>query len=143
MGPHLSLLKYQTPLSPFLFTFLSAVLLNSQPLTFISKISAIHLLHSTPFLKSPVNHQCKKEKKKTTYFFLYSLKSLSSACTSQRCSHLLSSVLSAHSRNLSSLNKLQISITNCSCACCSLALKLKLPAQGHGSCCTFRLLSLE
>lgn len=81
MGPHLSLLKYQTPLSPFLFTFLSAVLLNSQPLTFISKISAIHLLHSTPFLKSPVNHQCKKEKKNHLFLSLQPEKS-------QLCLHI-------------------------------------------------------
>lgn len=59
---------------PFLLTFISAVLLNFQHLASISNISAVTLLHSTPFLKSTVVCQCKKKKKS---FFLQCWKVLS------------------------------------------------------------------
>lgn len=111
--PHLSLLKYQTALSPFLLTFLSAVLLNSQPLTSISRISAIPLVHSTPFLKSPVNCQCKK-KKTHTYFFLYSAEKSRALPAHYKGPHISPVLCCQHiPGNLSNLSNLQISITNC------------------------------
>lgn len=135
--PHLSLLKYQTPLSPFLLTFTSAVLLNSQPLTSISKISAIPLLHSTPFLRSPVNRHCKK---KNLFLSLQCWKVSSSAHTSQRPSYLPGSVLSAHTMESEQPEQaLYLHHKLPRVLCCCLALKPEFPAQGHSSCCCFRL----
>lgn len=135
--PHFSLLKYQTPLSPFLLTFTSAVLLNSQPLTSISKISAIPLLHSTPFLRSPVNRQCKK---KNLFLSLQCWKVSSSARTSQRPSYLPGSVLSAHTMESEQPEQaLYLHHKLPRVLCCCLAPKPVFPAQGHSSCCFFRL----